>query len=167
MKLINFFNRSKRPWILNVCPFNLEIFMITLFDGDIFPIIEHILVCLHILKICLDSHLSLLVCLSLLLLLNWGETIKTLAFHLFPDLATCNTWFFSLNVFPVSVTFHIYDSSWKPQAIYIFTHCWLPPLTNRMASLLPRISLQRNFQNQGYVVRGRGREWLQEGKGNI
>ena len=36
---------------------------------------------------------------------------------LFPHLTTCNTVGNSLNILPVSVTFHIYDWSWKSQAI--------------------------------------------------
>lgn len=72
-------------------PFNLETFLITMCDGDTFPITEYILVCLYILKIWSDPCLSLLVCLLLLLLLHWRETIQTLAFHLFSDLATCDT----------------------------------------------------------------------------
>lgn len=60
----------------------------------------------------------LVVCLSLLLLLQWGEAIwLNTCFSSFPDLAACNTTGTLSNIFPMSVIFQIYDWSWKSQAI--------------------------------------------------
>lgn len=120
-------------------PYNLETFLITMCDGDTFPITEYILVCLYILKIWSDPCLSLVVCLLLLLLLHRRETIQTLAFHLFSDLATCDTVRNSILFLCLSPFIFMTEAENQSNFMILHTSEYLP-LYNTMTA-----------QNEGYV----------------